>query len=52
MFKYEILKVDENLYNSIAVGSEYASGVCIDGIFDDERDQFLLIIRYDFEREK
>ena len=58
MFEYEIFKVPESSYNAelwdvwnVDVGSNFGGGVCIDGIFDDEQDQFLLIVRYESEKQ-
>jgi hypothetical protein len=51
MFEYEIFKVPESSYHNVDVGSNFGGGVCIDGIFDDERDQFLLIVRYESEKQ-
>tara|TARA_R110002153_G_scaffold223455_1_gene375963 strand:+ start:1140 stop:1400 length:261 start_codon:yes stop_codon:yes gene_type:complete len=43
---YKIFEVNEKGFNEIEVGASYAGGTCIDGIYDEDEDQFLLIIKY------
>ena len=46
MVTYKIFEVNEKGFNEVDVDASYAGGTCVDGIYDGDEDQFLLIIKY------
>tara|TARA_R100001480_G_C4668750_1_gene173217 strand:+ start:341 stop:520 length:180 start_codon:yes stop_codon:yes gene_type:complete len=43
---YKVFEVSEKGFNEVDVDDPYAGGTCVDGIYDGDEDQFLLIIKY------
>lgn len=44
-YKYIGIPVDTETYDNTKIGAEFAGGVVIEGIYDDDNEQDILVVR-------
>lgn len=44
---YKVFMVDEKTWEAAIIDDAFESGIVVDGVYDQKREQHLLIVRYD-----
>lgn len=49
--QYQVFAVSDRIYTNTNVGDYFQGGIVVDGLLDEETEQFLLVIRYQQNKE-